>query len=44
MALFSFIHSLNTTLGTSIFEPVAETSGFRFPIAQRTVCSGKHDK
>lgn len=25
MALFSFIHSLNTTFGTSIFEPVAET-------------------
>lgn len=25
MALFSFIHSLNTTFGTSIFEPVAES-------------------
>ncbi len=25
MALFSFIHLLNTTFGTSIFEPVAET-------------------
>ena len=25
MALFSFIHSLNTTFGTSIFEPVAVT-------------------
>jgi len=25
MAIFSFIHSLNTTFGTSIFEPVAET-------------------
>ena len=25
MALFSFIHFLNTTFGTSIFEPVAET-------------------
>ncbi|HUS49630.1 MAG TPA: TdeIII family type II restriction endonuclease, partial [Candidatus Paceibacterota bacterium] len=25
MALFSFIHSLNTTFGISIFEPVAET-------------------
>jgi len=25
MALFSFIHSLNTTFGTSIFGPVAET-------------------
>lgn len=27
MASFSFIHSLNTTFGTSIFEPVAETLG-----------------
>ena len=27
MALFSFIHSLNTTFGTSIFEPVAEIIG-----------------
>ena len=25
MALYSFIHSLNTTFGTSIYEPVAET-------------------
>ena len=25
MALYSFIQSLNTTFGTSIFEPVAET-------------------
>lgn len=25
MALFSFIHSLNTTFGTSVFEPVAES-------------------
>lgn len=24
MALFSFIHSLNTTFGTSIFETIAE--------------------
>jgi type II restriction enzyme len=24
MALFSFIHSLNTNFGTSIFEPVAK--------------------
>ncbi len=33
MALFSFIHSLNTTFGTSIFEPVAEAlarPNFRF--------------
>jgi len=28
MALFSFIHSLNTTFGTSIFEPVAEIFSF----------------
>ncbi len=28
MALFSFIHSLNTTFGTSIFEPVAETLAY----------------
>ncbi len=27
MALFSFIHSLNTTFGTSIFEPVAQILG-----------------
>lgn len=31
MALFSFIHSLNTTFGTSIFEPVAESlAKFKF--------------
>ena len=31
MALYSFIQSLNTTFGTSIFEPVAETlAGTRF--------------
>lgn len=36
MALFSFIHSLNTTFGTSIFEPVAETvAGLRFSRAQK---------
>jgi len=34
MALFSFIHSLNTTFGTSIFEPVAETlASLNFSIA-----------
>lgn len=42
MALFSFIHSLNTTFGTSIFEPVAETlanfnPNFRFAEKQYTV-------
>ena len=36
MALFSFIHSLNTTFGTSIFEPVAETMAkLKFPVAQK---------
>ena len=35
MALYSFIQSLNTTFGTSIFEPVAETlAGTRFSEAQ----------
>lgn len=40
MALFSFIHSLNTTFGTSIFEPVAETIArlnFRFAQKQYVV-------
>ena len=27
MALYSFIHSLNTNFGTSIYEPVAEALG-----------------
>jgi len=41
MALFSFIHSLNTTFGTSIFEPVAETlASLRFPIAQKQFVVG----
>ena len=35
MALYSFIQSLNTTFGTSIFEPVAETlAKTRFAKAQ----------
>lgn len=35
MALFSFIHSLNTTFGTSIFEPVAEAlASLKFPFAK----------
>lgn len=35
MALYSFIHSLNTAFGTSIFEPVAEVlAGTRFAKAQ----------
>lgn len=35
-ALFSFIQSLNTMFGTSIFEPVAEIlASKKFPFAQR---------
>jgi hypothetical protein len=40
MALFSFIHSLNTTFGTSMFEPVAETlasTNFKFAKKQFVV-------
>lgn len=41
MALFSFIHSLNTTFGTSIFEPVAETlAGLNFIDAQKQFVVG----
>lgn len=41
MALFSFIHSLNTTFGTSIFEPVAETlASLRFELAQKQFVVG----
>jgi len=41
MALFSFIHSLNTTFGTSIFEPVAETlASLKFPIAKKQFVVG----
>lgn len=41
LALFSFIHSLNTTFGTSIFEPVAETlASARFAIAQKQFIVG----
>jgi type II restriction enzyme len=41
MALFSFIQSLNTTFGTSIFEPVAETiAKMRFPLAQKQFIVG----
>lgn len=36
MALYSFIHSLNTAFGKSIFEPVAETlAGLNFVNAQK---------
>ncbi|KPK90388.1 restriction endonuclease [bacterium SM23_31] len=41
MAVFSFIHSLNTTFGTSIFEPVAETlSSLNFTVAQKKYVVG----
>jgi type II restriction enzyme len=41
MALFSFIHSLNTTFGTSIFEPVAETlASLNFAVAQKQYVVG----
>jgi len=41
MALFSFIHSLNTTFGTSIFEPVAETiASLNFKFAQKKYVVG----
>lgn len=41
MALFSFIHSLNTTFGTSIFEPVAETiAKLNFEFAQKQYVVG----
>lgn len=41
MALFSFIHSLNTTFGTSIFEPVAETlASLNFTLARRQYMIG----
>lgn len=41
MALFSFIHSLNTTFGTSIFEPVAETlASLNFSIVQKQYVVG----
>lgn len=41
MALFSFIHSLNTTFGTSIFEPVAEIlAKINFPFVERQYTVG----
>ncbi len=41
MALFSFIHSLNTTFGTSIFELVAEALGsLGYPVAQKQYVVG----
>jgi type II restriction enzyme len=42
MALFSFIQSLNTTFGTSIFEPVAEIlASLRFPVVKKQYVVGK---
>jgi len=36
MVLYSFIQSLNTAFGTSIFEPIAEViAGFKFPVVRR---------
>jgi len=41
MALFSFIHSLNTTFGTSIFEPLAETmASLKFSLAKKQFVVG----
>ena len=41
MALFSFIHSLNTTFGTSIFEPVAENlASLNFQFARKQYVVG----
>ena len=41
MALFSFIHSLNTTFGTSIFEPVAEAlASLNFKTAKKQYILG----
>lgn len=41
MAIFSLIHSLNTTFGTSVFEPVAETlAKIRFPYAHKQFVVG----
>ena len=41
MALFSFIHSLNTTFGTSIFEPVAEAlASLNFAVAKQQYVVG----
>ena len=41
LALYSFIHSLNTNFGTTIFEPVAVTlASSRFKVAKSQVKSG----
>ncbi len=42
MALFSFIHSLNTNFGTSIFEPVAlSLASLSFAVAESQQTAGK---
>ena len=42
MALFSFIHSINTNFGTSIFEPVAiELASKNFKLAKSHVVTGE---
>lgn len=42
LALYSFIHSLNTQFGTSFFEPVAVTLGQeRFKIAEKQAVAGR---
>ncbi|HNL06141.1 MAG TPA: TdeIII family type II restriction endonuclease, partial [Chitinophagales bacterium] len=43
LALFSFIHSLNTNFGTSIFEPVArEMSILRFKRVESQAVAGEY--
>lgn len=43
MALFSFIHSLNTNFGTSIFEPVSTFLGTRrFKFAEHQAIAGEY--
>ncbi len=43
MALFSFIHSLNTNFGTSIFEPIAKTlAATTFKLAESQQIAGIH--
>lgn len=41
IALFSFIHSLNTVFGSSIFEPLAEKiASWNFPVTKRQYVVG----
>ncbi|MDD5466328.1 MAG: TdeIII family type II restriction endonuclease [Anaerolineales bacterium] len=42
LAIYSFIHSLNTNFGTTIFEPIAvELASTNFRVAERQVTAGK---